>query len=176
MALPGPDPGPRQFAEALAARPQATLLPGAKATNPASPPTRPPPPLGSPAMCGRARSVCCQRQVWRRLPRFPHRTPAPLSGVLAPKTRSQSHPTRRGRHRPLETEPVASSKKGALKEGRIPVFMDESAYYLLPAVVSTWAPVGQPPLLRTPLTRDHLSALGAVTPGGAATAVEATAY
>jgi transposase len=45
--------------------------------------------------------------------------------------------------------------------------MDESAFYLLPAVVSTWAPVGQTPRLRTPLTRDHLSALGAVTPSGA---------
>lgn len=62
---------------------------------------------------------------------------------------------------------MAPSKKGALKEGRTLVFADESAYYLLPAVVATWAPVGQTPLLRAPLTRDHLSALGAVTPGGA---------
>lgn len=61
---------------------------------------------------------------------------------------------------------MASSKKGALKQGLTPVFVDESAYYLLPSVVATWAPVGKTPRLWTPLTRDHLSALGAVVPSG----------
>jgi transposase len=61
---------------------------------------------------------------------------------------------------------VAPSKKGALREGRTPVFMDESAFSLLPAVVSTWAPVGETPVLKAPLSREHLSVLGAVTEDG----------
>ena len=32
--------------------------------------------------------------------------------------------------------------------------------------VRTYAPVGQTPVLRVPLTRDHLSAIGAITPQG----------
>ena len=32
--------------------------------------------------------------------------------------------------------------------------------------VRTYAPVGQTPVLRVPLTRDHISAIGALTPGG----------
>ena len=31
-------------------------------------------------------------------------------------------------------------------------------------LVRTYAPVGQPPILRVPLTRDHLSAIGGMTP------------
>jgi transposase len=33
-------------------------------------------------------------------------------------------------------------------------------------LVRTYAPVGQTPVLRVPLTRDHLSAIGAITPEG----------
>jgi transposase len=36
----------------------------------------------------------------------------------------------------------------------------------LPAVVATYAPVGETPVLREMLTRDHLSAISAVTPEG----------
>jgi transposase len=36
----------------------------------------------------------------------------------------------------------------------------------LPAVAATYAPVGQTPVLRELLTRDHLSAISAVTPEG----------
>src|SRR5438045_7396738 len=32
--------------------------------------------------------------------------------------------------------------------------------------VRTYAPVGQTPVLRVPLTRDHLSAIGGITPQG----------
>jgi transposase len=47
------------------------------------------------------------------------------------------------------------------------LFIDESALYLLPAVTRTWSPVGITPLLYAPLTRDHLSLIGAVTSEGA---------
>ena len=46
------------------------------------------------------------------------------------------------------------------------MFVDEAGFYLLPMVVSTYAPCGQTPLLRVPLTRDHLSAISAITPQG----------
>jgi len=38
--------------------------------------------------------------------------------------------------------------------------------YWLPGVVRTYAPRGQTPVLRTPLTREHLSVMGAITSEG----------
>jgi transposase len=52
-------------------------------------------------------------------------------------------------------------------ERRILVFVDESGFYLLPAAVRTYAPSGQTPVLRVFQTRDHLSAMSGITPGGA---------
>ena len=46
------------------------------------------------------------------------------------------------------------------------VFVDESGFYLLPAVLRTYAPVGQTPIIREYLTRDHLSAISGITPLG----------
>jgi len=46
------------------------------------------------------------------------------------------------------------------------VFVDEAGFYLLPAGVWTYAPRGQTPILRVPLTRDHLAAISAITPEG----------
>jgi len=44
--------------------------------------------------------------------------------------------------------------------------VDESAFYLLPGVVRTFAPRGQTPVLRLPLTRYHLSAISGITRDG----------
>ena len=57
-------------------------------------------------------------------------------------------------------------RKKAQREGRTIVFIDEAGFYLLPAGVWTYAPRGQTPLLRVPLTRDHWSAISAITPEG----------
>lgn len=46
------------------------------------------------------------------------------------------------------------------------VWVDESGFYLLPAVVRTYAPRGQPPVLHAPLTRDHLAVISGVTASG----------
>jgi len=46
------------------------------------------------------------------------------------------------------------------------VFVDESGFYLLPSVVRTYAPRGTTPVIRELLTRDHLSAISAITPEG----------
>jgi transposase len=61
---------------------------------------------------------------------------------------------------------VAFAQKGAQKEGRTIVFSDQSGFYLLPAVVRTYAPVGQTPILKEHLSRDHLSAMSAITLDG----------
>ncbi len=46
------------------------------------------------------------------------------------------------------------------------VFVDETGFYLLPAVGRTYAPIGRTPLLRETLTRDHRSLIGALTLDG----------
>lgn len=46
------------------------------------------------------------------------------------------------------------------------VWVDESGFYLLPAVVHTYAPQGETPVLRAPLSRDHLAVISGITPGG----------
>jgi transposase len=61
---------------------------------------------------------------------------------------------------------LAWAKKRAVAEGRTILFVDESAFYLLPGIVRTWAPVGETPLLRCKLTRDHYSVISAITPTG----------
>jgi hypothetical protein len=61
---------------------------------------------------------------------------------------------------------VAFPEKGALKEGRTILFCDQSGFYLLPMVVRTYAPIGQTPILKENLTRDHLSAMSAITLDG----------
>lgn len=57
-------------------------------------------------------------------------------------------------------------EKKAAAEGRTIVCVDEAGFYLIPGVVRTYAPRGQTPLLHAPLTRDHLSAISAITPDG----------
>lgn len=53
-----------------------------------------------------------------------------------------------------------------MTEQRTLVFVDQSGFYLLPAVVRTYAPIGQTPVLRHQLSRDHLSAMSGITPQG----------
>jgi transposase len=74
-----------------------------------------------------------------------------------------SEPTRRGSHKALEGRSLAAAEKGALEEGRTILFVDQSGFYLLPCVVRTYAPVGQTPVLREQLSRDHLSAISGIS-------------
>ena len=66
----------------------------------------------------------------------------------------------------LEGRALAGPQKGAVEEGRTIVFVDESGFYLLPAVVHTYAPVGKTPVLYEQLSREHLSAISAITQEG----------
>jgi transposase len=61
---------------------------------------------------------------------------------------------------------LAGTQQKADAEGRTIVWVDEAGFYLLPARVRTYAPRGQTPILRVPLTRDHLSTIGALTADG----------
>ncbi len=49
-----------------------------------------------------------------------------------------------------------------MADGRTLLFVDESGFYLLPAVARTYAPIGETPILRHRLTHDHLSVIGAM--------------
>ena len=66
----------------------------------------------------------------------------------------------------MEGRTACPPQKGA-ELGRYKLlFVDESAFYLLPGVVKTWSPQGETPTLRNKLTRDHLSVISAVSPEG----------
>ena len=61
---------------------------------------------------------------------------------------------------------MAGLGKKAVQEGRTSVWVDPSGCSLLPMAVRTWAPCRHTPILRVPLTHDHLSAIGGLTPDG----------
>jgi transposase len=54
----------------------------------------------------------------------------------------------------------------AAADGSTIVWVDESAFYLLPHAVRTWAPRGKTPKLRVKLSKEHLSAISGVTLDG----------
>lgn len=61
---------------------------------------------------------------------------------------------------------MARPSSKAQAEGRTILFVDEAGFYPLPFVARTYAPCGHTPVLRAPLTHDHLSVISAVTPDG----------
>jgi transposase len=61
---------------------------------------------------------------------------------------------------------LARPSKKAIEEGATIIWVDESAFYLLPHVVRTWAPCGQTPHLAVKHTKDHLSAISGITLDG----------
>jgi transposase len=61
---------------------------------------------------------------------------------------------------------LGDHQKGAQAQQQTIFCIDESGFYLLPSVVRTYAPVGQTPILREWCTRDHLSAISAISPEG----------
>jgi transposase len=83
-----------------------------------------------------------------------------------PEAGASGHPEKRGSHPAVENRTLAPDQKKAVAEGRTLVFADQSGFYLLPSKVRTYAPVGQTPIIRAPLSRDHLSAMGGITPEG----------
>jgi transposase len=66
----------------------------------------------------------------------------------------------------VESGALAGNQKKARREGYKLLFVDESAFYLLPGMVRTWAPKGETPTLKVPLTRNHYSVISAISPEG----------
>ena len=62
---------------------------------------------------------------------------------------------------------VARSEKKWVAQGRTILFVDESGFYLLAGVVKTWSPVGERPLIREWVSREHLSAICGISEAGA---------
>jgi transposase len=84
----------------------------------------------------------------------------------SPKASPARPPTRRSDHCLLAGGHLACAEKGAHAQQQSIFFIDESGFYPLPSVVRTYAPVGQTPILREWWTRDHLSAIAALSPEG----------
>lgn len=61
---------------------------------------------------------------------------------------------------------MARPSSKARAEERTILFIDEAGFYPLPFVARTYAPCGQTPVLRAPLTHAHLSVISAITPQG----------
>ncbi|WP_220472634.1 hypothetical protein [Spirosoma foliorum] len=56
--------------------------------------------------------------------------------------------------------------KKAKEEGRVLLYVDESACYLLLLLANTWAPCGQTPVFIEQAGRVHLSLIAAIAPNG----------
>ncbi len=61
---------------------------------------------------------------------------------------------------------MAGPSSKAQSERRTIVWVDEAAFYPLPAVVRTYAPRGETPILHALLTHDHLSVISGLTLDG----------
>jgi transposase len=57
-------------------------------------------------------------------------------------------------------------RKKAILERRLLLFVDESGFYLLPAILKTYAPCGETPILKVVQTRNHLSVMSGITSQG----------
>src|SRR5437762_5178190 len=68
----------------------------------------------------------------------------------------------RGAHRSVAQAGLAAHKKGARRSGRAILFIDETGHTFLARLSTTWAPVGQPPLLRRVSQRRELSSIVAL--------------
>src|SRR5829696_2850042 len=101
--------------------------------------------------------------VWSQLPSCSRQPFAQSFEAELAKTAAPGESKGRGGHRALERGEVAFPQKRAQKEGTTIVFADQSGFYLLPMVVRIYAPVGKTPILKEHLTRDHLSAMSAIT-------------
>jgi transposase len=83
-----------------------------------------------------------------------------------PAAHHAGHAARRGQDHRVDPGALACAQKRADEEGATIVWVDEAGFSLLPLAVRTWAPKGQTPILRVPLTRDHLAVISAITLDG----------
>jgi len=105
-------------------------------------------------------------RVWCHVSSRPCQSAAAADRLERPEAAPPSDPARRGGHCTVGDRALARPSSKAQSERRTIVWVDESGFYLIPAVVRTYAPRGQTPLLRAPLTRDHWSVIGGLTGDG----------
>jgi transposase len=105
-------------------------------------------------------------RVRRPVPQRPCVADPERLGLDAAETSAPRLATRRGSHRAMAHGSMARTQKKARRERRTVVFTDESGFYLLPGVVTTYGPRGQTPVLREWQSRDHLSLVSGITPEG----------
>jgi transposase len=86
--------------------------------------------------------------------------------MASAKTCPPRPPARRSGYCPVARRDLAGHQQGAQEQQQTIFFIDESGFYPLPSVVRTYAPVGHTPILREWWTRDHLSAMSAISPEG----------
>ena len=84
----------------------------------------------------------------------------------APEAGDALRQTGRGGGHRLSGGARARPSSKAQAEERTLVYIDESGFYLLPALVRTYAPFGATPILQVPLSYDHASVISAITPEG----------
>jgi hypothetical protein len=104
--------------------------------------------------------------LWRHLPPCPRQPLLACCPPERPTSSSACHAAQRVRHPGVVAGALAGARKKGANEGRTVVWVDQSGFYLLPLAVHTWAPRRQTPVLRVPLTRDHLSAISGITADG----------
>ena len=104
--------------------------------------------------------------MWHLLPSHPYRPLVQGAPLDSPKARAACPAARRSGDYTLARRDLAYHQKGAEEQQQRLFFIDESGFYPLPSVVRTYAPVGRMPILRAWWTRDHLSAISAISPEG----------
>lgn len=104
--------------------------------------------------------------VWCVLPSCPRQPSGAGARAECAVAGDAGDPTQRSCDCDVAERTLAGTQKKAEAEGRTIIWVDEAGFYLLPARVRTYAPRGQTPVLRVPLTRDHLSAISALTTTG----------
>jgi len=104
--------------------------------------------------------------VRRLLPPCACRPVAQGDALEPAKAGSARPPARRRGHCPLAPGDVAGHQQGAQTQGQRIFSIDASGFSPLPSVVRTYAPVGHTPILKEWWTREHLSAISAISPEG----------
>jgi DDE superfamily endonuclease len=103
------------------------------------------------------------QRVWCELPPGACEPFTQEAEVEFAQARASGEPAGRSSDRTLKRGALAFSEKGAIGEGRTILFVDQSGFYLLPTVVRTYPPIGQTPIVREQLSRDHLSVMSGIT-------------
>ena len=81
-------------------------------------------------------------------------------GVSLQKPVARAHQRNEAASARWRSERWPALKRGARRERRTIIWVDETAFDLLPSVVRTYAPRGQTPVLRSKFTRDYDSVIG----------------